>query len=400
MQKYFISGICGCLLSIGLFAQTSEIDRVLHKVEQNNKNLKAFQSFLENKELGYKTGNNLPDPRISAFYLPFGTGTTNEDPGTNNYSEFQISQSFEFPTVYAARNKWIDKKEKGLQLEYAKLRQKILLTAKKYCLELISLRKRKEVEVHRMQQARQVFDQIQELNEKGQEGALALNKAKIAWMQDQFAVEQLEKEIRNTVLSLEKLNGGQQVTFNQNIFIRDHNIAPFDSIWQEKTTHDPTFKKLQSNETTAAQRIKLEKNKVLPNLTVGFNQQGTKKQNFSGIYGGLSIPLWSSKNKVKAAEVKHQYQQVYKEAKTTGLHSIIQKQYNQFQIKFRKYQEYQSTLDELKSEDLLLEAYQLGEISFIEYYMELQFYRKANDKMLQMEKELYKLKAKLLKHHL
>jgi hypothetical protein len=54
----------------------------------------------------------------------------------------------------------------------------------------------------------------------------------------------------------------------------------------------------------------------------------------------------------------------------------------------------------LDSESLLLKAFTLGELSFMEYYLELQFYRIALDKMLQMEKELKMLQAELLKHQL
>lgn len=394
MLKNIVSAICGCLLSIGLFAQTNGIDRVLREIGQNNKGLKAYQSFIESRQLEYKTSNNLPDPQFSAYYLPFGTHATSD------YSEFQISQSFEFPTVYAARGRWIDRQGEQLQLEYAKLRQKVLLPAKKYCLELIFLKNREEVEQLRVRQARQVFDQVQELYENGQVGVLELNKAKIAWMQDQFVVEQIENERHNILLSLQKLNGGQPVFFDQAVFADNLQVAPLDSIWQQKTANDPALIALKGNEAVSLQQINLERNKVLPSLTAGFNYQGVREENFAGVYGGISIPLWNSRNKVKAAEAQYQYQQSYTDAITTELYANFQRQYNRYQLMLRKFREYQSTMDGLNSEGLLLEAYQLGEISFMEYYVELQFYRQAYDRMLQMEKELNQLKAELLTHQL
>jgi hypothetical protein len=65
-----------------------------------------------------------------------------------------------------------------------------------------------------------------------------------------------------------------------------------------------------------------------------------------------------------------------------------------------KYNEYQITMSNLDSEKILFKAYILGEFSFMDYYVELQFYRNASDKMLQMEKELQLLQARLLKHQL
>ena len=78
----------------------------------------------------------------------------------------------------------------------------------------------------------------------------------------------------------------------------------------------------------------------------------------------------------------------------------FKEQYNRYQLLLKKYNEYQITIESLNSESLLFKAYILGEFSFMEYYVELQFYRNALDKMLQMEKEIYQLKAQLLKHQL
>lgn len=394
MLKHIVFALCGCLYAAIGFAQTNQTQQVLHTIEQNNKELKAFQSLIESQKLDYKSSNNLPDPQVSAFYLPFGEHTTGD------YSEFQVSQSFEFPTVYAARGNWIDKQEKQLQLEYSRIRQEVLLPAKKYCIWLISLAKRKEVVQLRMEQARQVFEQVQELFDKEQVGILQLNKAKIAWMQDQFQVEQIEAERRNLLLSLQKLNGGQALVFDQKIFATDLKLSNADSLWQQKKATDPEIVVSIGQEDVSLQQIKVEKNKLLPNLTAGFNHQGVMGSNYSGVYGGISIPLWSGRNKVKAAEARYQYQQSKTEAVTTAMYSTFLEQYNQYELMIRKYEEYTTTLEGLNSENLLLEAYQLGQISFMDYYIELQFYRQAYDKMLEIEKELHQLKAEILKYQL
>ena len=65
-----------------------------------------------------------------------------------------------------------------------------------------------------------------------------------------------------------------------------------------------------------------------------------------------------------------------------------------------KYNEYQTTMSNLNSEQLLFKAYMLGEYSFMDYYVELQFYRNASDRMLQMEKEIQLLQAQPLKQRL
>jgi len=394
MNKNIVFALCGYLFYICSFAQNKSVSELLNEIEQNNIELIAYKAFIESRLLENKSGNNLPDPQVSAYYLPFGANTTAE------YTEFQISQSLEFPSVYTARGKWNDLKAKQLETKYSKVRQNVLLKAKTYIIELTILQKQKEIEVVRRNQSKQVFEQIQELFNKEQVGILALNKAKIAWMQEQFVVEQIDMEIQIVFTALETLNGGKSIEFTQQKTQERIEIDALETLWQDKIAADPFFQELKANEAVSLQKVKLEKNKVLPNLTAGYNYQGISGNNYSGFYGGISIPLWSSKNRVKAAEANYEYLQSNSELVTTAHFIKFKEQYNRYQLLLKKYNEYQMAIESLNSESLLFKAYILGEFSFMEYYIELQFYRNALDKMLQMEKEIYQLKAQLLKHQL
>ena len=394
MYKNLVSAICGCLCVVSGFAQTDTTGELLNGIAQNNAELKAYRSFIESRQLENRTDNNLPDPQLSAFYLPYGENNGAE------YTEYQVSQSFEFPTVYAARGKWNDLQGQQLEIEYAKLRQEILLQANKLIVDITTLQQRKELEWTRREQGKQVYEQIQELYEKEQVGILDFNKAKIAWIQEQFVVEQIETEIRNSLLLLQKLNGGQLVDLDKIHLREETEVESLEMLWQAKMEQDPAMQQLSINESVSQQKIKLEQNKVLPDLTAGYNYQGVSGNNFSGFYGGVSIPLWNSKNKVKAAEAEYEYRQSQTEAVTATLYASFRERYNRYQVTLKKYREYRTTMESLNSEALLLKAFTLGELSFMEYYVELRFYRDALDTMLQMEKELYQLKTELLKHQL
>jgi len=394
MNKHIVFAICGCLFFIDGFSQTITIEESLDEIEQNNKELKGYQTFIESRELKNKSTNNLPDPQISGFYLPFG------DNATGNYTEYQVSQSFEFPTVYAARGKWNDSKSKQLVSAYLKRRQEVLLKAKNVLIEIAFLQKQKVIETKRRAQSKQIFDQIQKLFDKEQVGLLDLNKAKIAWIQEQFVVQQIESDIRIQMSKLKTLNGGKPVDSISPQIILPSKIGTVENLWQEKLSKEPALQELKLNEAASLQKIKLEENKGLPNLALGYNYQGVNGSNYSGFYGGISIPLWNNKNKVKAAEANYEYLRSTTEVITNSLNTQFQETFDRYELILRKYNEYQITMDNLNSEQLLFKAYQLGEYSFMDYYVELQFYRNASDKMLQMEKELQLLQAQLLKHQL
>lgn len=394
MNKLIVFAICGFLSFVSGFSQTKNLEELLNEIEQNNTALKGYQSFVESQQLENKSANNLPDPQLSGYYLPYGDNTTDA------YTEYQISQSFEFPTVYAARGKWNDLKSMEIQTAYAKKRQEVLLNAKEFLIELTFLQKQKTIETDRRSQSKQVFVQIQELFKKEQVGILDLNKAKIAWIQEQFVVEQIESDIQILLSKLKTLNGDKPLDGLSTETIISTEIATLENLWQEKLLKDPSLQELNANENASLQKVKLEKNKVLPNLALGYNYQGVNGDNYSGFFGGLSIPLWNSKNKVKAAKANYEFQQSNTQVITTSMYSQFQETFNRYQLMLSKYNEYQSTMRNLESEDLLFKAYLLGEYSFMDYYVELQFYRDASDKMMQMEKELQQLQAQLLKHQL
>lgn len=394
MNKYIVFAICGSLFFVNGYSQNKNIEELLNEIEQNNAELKSYQSFIEGQQLENRSNNNLPDPQLSAYYLPFG-----EHQG-NDYTEFEISQSFEFPTVYAVRNKWNVLKADQLQTAFTKKRQEILLKAKRGLINLYILQKQEYIEVNRKKQSKQVHEQMQELFNKEQVGILDLNKAKVAWIQEQFVVEQLQAEIQNQITMLQTLNGEQSLELDNLQLEIPFELQTIETIWNEKLAKDPKLLELQANEVSALQNVKLEKNKILPNLALGYNYQGVNGNNYSGVYGGLSIPLWSSKNKVKAAQANYEFQQSSSLVVNQLLYAELQQVYNQYQLLFSKYTEYQNTIGNLNSEDLLFKAYSLGEYSFLEYFMEVQFYRNATDKMLQMEKELQLIQAQLLIHQL
>lgn len=394
MYRYIVSAICGILISIGSFAQSPGIKDILNQISKNNRELKAYQSYMASQNLGNKTENNLQDPQVSAFYLPFG------EHETDDYYEYQVAQRFEFPTVYGARSKRIEKQKELLELEYKSMRQEILLDAKKQLLELQILQKRKELEQERVEQAKQVYDQIQRLFDAEQIGILELNKAKVAWLQEQFEMDQIEIEIKNTFLELQKLNGGNPINEDQIYLMEDAELASMQRLWEEKLSADAQVQQLTAREALAEQQVKLEKNKVLPDLSIGYNYQGVNSSNYSGFLGGLSIPLWNSNNKVKAARANLEFTQANTGAETAQLYTRFQENYQQYQLLKRKFEEYQETFKDLNSEELLFKAYKLGEFSFLDYYREVEFYRQAYNNKLEMEKELLQLKATLLKHQL
>lgn len=393
MLKNILFAGCLFLLSWRGFAQTG-MEEILQQVEQNNFELQALASALEGKRFELQSGNNLPDPEVGIFYLPFG------DHSTGDYTEYQITQSFEFPTVYGSRKNLILQQINKYELGYRSRRQEILLAAQANYLEMVHISKKLTVFRNRTAQGKTVFEQVNQLFQKEEVGILELNKSKVAWLQQQFQVQQLEIELQNLRGQLENLNGGKSFSETPQDYPVFVGLTDADSIWMEKLIFEPQLLQLQQEELLAQQNFQLEKQMVLPNLSAGFNRQGVLGSYYSGIYGGFTIPLWGSRGKVKAAKYEVEYQIQNSLSKISQAKSQFDNAFRNYQLMRMKFEEYQGTMIALDSEDLLLQAYQLGELSFLQYYQETQFYRQAFDTFLEMQHQLYQSHISLLKHQL
>lgn len=394
MFKKHALAFCACLFSLAINAQDNEVTRILEEVAQNNLELKAFASLMEGRQLELRAGNNLKNPEMGAYFLPFG------DHSRGDYREFQITQSFEFPSVYAARKNLINEQTKDLDLAYLAKKQEVLLSAKRNCIELIILNKTLAIEEIRLEQAKKVLAQIKTLFEKGQVGILMFNRAKIVTLQQQFNLQKIDLQNQSLLNRLKNINGGIEVSIVAKKFLDNYTLSDFDDLWQEKLKKDPYLISLRQKAVVALQNVSLNKSKALPNITAGFNHQGVSGDYYSGVYAGVSIPLFDAKNKVKAAEANYQFQQSYSDFLFIKEKAAFEKQYNEYALLKEQYSEFNQTLGGLNSEMLLLESYELGEVSFMEYYVELQFYQQAAKAILDMENQLNLSKAELLKHQL
>ncbi|PCE63040.1 TolC family protein [Sediminicola luteus] len=394
MKTKYVFACCGYFFAMGLFGQSPGLQEVLRSIEQNNTGLQALASQMEGESLALKSENNLPDPEITGYYLPWGNHST------GNYSEVELSQSMDFPTVYGKRGQWIEQQKNLLGLHYALERQNILLKAQKTYIELSILDRKIGHESERYKQAKTVYEQLSKSFEAGEAGILDFNKAKLVWMGKRFVLDQLEQQRQSQLAKLQWLNGDLPLKLEAVSMPPMAALPQFETLWVNKLQNDPELLIPQGKEDLAQRSIALAKAKSLPKLSLGYNYQGVQGENHSGLLGGLSIPLWNSKNKVKSEKMKWESQKVTTQHNESNLKLTAQTAYDRYMVLYTKWEAYTESLLSLNSEALLLKAYALGELSYLQYHQEIQFYQQAQEKQLQMEKELHLTRAQLLKHQL
>lgn len=381
-----------CLYS-SLVAQTG-IGDVLQSIENNNKALQAEQHLNESRKLEARSGNYLPNPTVELNQL-----WADRSAG-GNANELAVIQSFDFPTVYFNKNKWAALKAETSDYQYAVTRQGVLLKAQQICQEIIFLRKQKNLLDHRLENAQRLENLFQKRLSSGDANQLEFNKIQLEKINAQNASRRNDAALRSQLEQLQALNGGIPVVFNAQEFDQSAILPTLTQLETEYLASDPTLKSLIGESEAARREIKVNRALSLPKFDIGYRRNGGTETKMNGFRIGMSIPLWENKNTVRQAKAKAEYTALTVEDNTQVLKATLQELYFQTQSLQTTKEEYAKTLTLQRNEELLNKALEAGQISMLDYFVEMTILYDSIQNYLDVEKEYHNLLAQLLQYRL
>jgi len=195
----------------GMQAQNS-IDQVLRNIEANNKELQANARLISSQKLEAKTDNNLADPTLSYAHL-WGSKDKSETIG-----ELVVSQSFDFPSLYASRAKLNRLKTNSFDGQASVFRQSILLQAKEVCLDIIMLRQQQQILQERLRNAEELAAMYKKRLQTGDANVIETNKINLELLNVKTEASLNETALRNKLQELNTLNGNIPVVFEENSY--------------------------------------------------------------------------------------------------------------------------------------------------------------------------------------
>lgn len=376
-----------------IFAQLS-IDEVLKCIEINNKALQSGQKLNESRKLEAKTGNYLPNPTVELNQL-----WADKSVG-GNVNELAVVQSFDFPSVYANKNKLAKLKADASDCQYAATRQEILLAAQQTCQELIYLRKRQQLLDNRLKNASQLEALYNRRLTSGDASQLDFNKIRLEKINVTHTIRQNASAIRARQEQLQALNGGIPVEFDATEYTGISELPEFSQLASDYLANDPTLKGLLGESEIAQREIKVNRALSLPKFDIGYRRNGGSESKMNGFRIGLSIPLWENKNTVKQAKAQAEYAVLNSESNTQTLKAALRELYLQAEALQASRNEYVQTLHSQRNEELLNKALEAGQISMIDYFVEISLFYDSMQNLLDIEKEYHNLVAQLLQYRL
>lgn len=372
--------------------KAQDINAVLKSIEQNNVELKALQKGNEAAGIEIKSQNTLED--LSIEYSPFFQSKVS---GIAS-SELVITQGFDFPTLYGARKKAGKLQRNVLDMQYQTARRDILLNAKKLCLDIINYNKQKQLLQERRKNADELLAMFKVKFDNGEATSLELNKIKLDRMNLETELVQADTKHANALQQLQALNGGLPIEVN----MTEYPAVPADNdqtIYEKAVATDWNVRTAQASVLAAEQDVKVNKQSWIPKLEIGYRRNTDGDMASNGFLVGGSIPLFSSKNKVKIAKARQSEAVMQHANARINAENSARALVNQMKQLKASVDAYDVPLMR-QTLKLLRTAVENGEISVTDYYVEAENIYKNMTTYMDIERQYQDVVTDIYKNEL
>ena len=374
--------------SISLNAQTS-VKTALKAIEENNSTLKALKKTAEAQKLENKTGIYLTNPEVGFNYL-WGNPV---DMGNRN--DFRVSQTFDIPTISGMKSKIADERNVLVEWQYKAERMHILLEAKQYYVELIYFNSlKRELEI-RLQHAETIAAGYQNRLNNGDANMLEYNKAQLGLSAINGEISRIDVERNALLAQLKRLNGGMEIVLNEDQFGQEQLPLNFDDWYLQAEQKNPILAYIKQEVEVSQKQVSLNKAMGLPTFSAGYMSEKVVGQKFQGLTLGVSVPLWENKNRVKQSNAAVVAAQSRETDSKQQFYNQLQIQYNRALGLKNTAETYRKSLSMANSTGLLKKALDAGEISLLNYMVELGLYYNMVNQTLEAERDYQKALAEL-----
>ena len=391
MKRYLIATIVA--LSTYSIALADTVGDVLKQVAANNLTLQALVHDNQADVLDIKASNSIGGPSVE--YSPFFTKGYS---GVAE-SELVVSQEIDFPTKYAARNKQAQMQQTVGDKLLAKQRRDILLQAQLLCIDLIRLNQTLSMLRERLANSETLLQMYQKRMEAGDANALELNKVKLDCREVRTLVNEAQGERTSLLQQLRQLNGGKPIDVTDTVLPNYPQITNFESYRALALASDADVAVAQTSLRAADMNLKLQKNEWLPNISFGYRRNTEHGEGINGFLVGVSFPLYSNSNNVKAARQRRESAELQVVQAQNEAEASLRTNYEQLQG-------LQQVIDhsdvKLLQESLTLfaKALQQGEITALVYYVEINSIYEKLQRHIDLHCQSVKLLAELHKAEL
>ncbi|GAA5576383.1 hypothetical protein Pgin01_01359 [Porphyromonas gingivalis] len=387
MKVIFIS-ILAFLVTAPVWAQNGMND-VLRAIEENNTTLKALRESTDAEKLNNRTGIFLSNPEVEVGYL---WGNPAE---IGNRTDFSITQSVDIPTITGMKSRAAKMQDKLLDWRYKTDRMNILLEAKTCCIELIYNKALLLELERRLRHARTIAEGYEARLKAGDTNQLEYNKIKLNLASVEGEISRVQVDRKALLVRLERLNGGKEIVFDESCYTEIVLPQSF-SVWFDQVAEkNPQLAYAREEVAASKQQVALSRAAGLPVFSAGYVSEKVGSERFQGVSFGISVPLWENKNRVKQAKASVRAAEMRETDSRQQLYSELQLLYERAAGLKTTAENYRRLLTTSDNADLLKKALDAGEISLLDYIVEMGLYYDTVSRAMEAERDYQQAFAEL-----
>ncbi|WP_289874889.1 TolC family protein [Duncaniella muris] len=357
----------------------SDFDKVLNTVVSNNMALKYADAENQAAIASLKSENTLDAPEIG-FESLWGAK------GIGDKRNFSISQGFDWPGVYTARREAIRKSQAAMQY----LQESAMIEARQEVrLLLIDIIYAKQ----RIAATEKICDGLSSLQktfrkavDEGNETKLDYNKSVIEKIAAERELKTLRGEYAAMLASLRAMNGGKEVedlVASVGDVYPEVNLASLRPDVENLRAKDPAIAAMKADAEVQKSLLKVEKQSLLPGFTLGYSHEWEMGDRFNGFSVAVSLPFITGNKKVKASRLQVRASEMQQEMELIRLSAAMSGDYEKA-LQYRELlDQYEDIMNDNSDFELLKKAFDGGQINFLTYMQELNYFLAARRDFLE-----------------
>lgn len=366
-----------------------DIETVLDVIEHNNTTLKALRETAGAQKLENRTDIFLADPEIGFNYL-WGSPSA-----IGNRKDISVSQSFDIATLSGEKSRVAAKKNEMIDWQYRAERMNLLLEAKQYCIDLIYYNALLKQIGIRLDNAMGLDKAMKKRLDSGDTSLPEYNNVRLSTASVKCEVARVTAERDAVVAQLARLNGGNPVELTSVDYDTVQTPAVFLEWYKIAEKKNPVLAYVRKDVELSNRQLSLSKKMGLPSFSAGYMSEKTNDEYFKGIALGVSVPLWSNRNRVRQARAAVQAAEARQVDAKLQFYGSLEVLYHRTLGLKAAADTYRASLAATDNTVLLKKAFDAGEISVADYLMQTAVYYDIVRQVLEAEREYQRSCAEL-----
>lgn len=376
----------------GSSASASDFDNIVSSLLAGDRQLELSRAQAAAESDALKASNALADPEAEFEFL--------DGSGDRKYN-LSVSQSFDWPGVYGARNRQTGLEQAGLQLANAVETDEQRLKLRILLIDIIAANRTIDQMSSAVEGCNKLLATLEAEYSRGNVSILEVNKVRVE-------LADFKLQLSDALTNKEALTGellaatGAAGELRSQCDVIDRfplvELKSLDYYVSEAKTKSPAMLLAKNSTLVAKARQDVASKSTLPGFSAGYRLSHEDGTLFNGFTFGVSLPVWRTSKERKAAASASVSAMLGEEVEEIKLVNGIEAAYGKACRLKEALSQYGSALTASDNTGLLERAYNSGAITLTELVLDVNYFVEANVRYIELQRQYYNALAELSRY--